>query len=184
MKSQWCAVADRDEIGMAEPLREQLRAMCPGLLQSVDGPVIECDGGAHAGVTRKAREAAAKKKGALPLAVPEAPNAPEETPQVSKKAGKRPPAGEKRGRCEHCGAPTGGRFAVGHDAKLKSELTSLGHGGDADAWAEMLVRDWARLVDRHKWPKPPVVAAAEKLAFDEGQFLVARRNKARQNRSS
>lgn len=57
------------------------------------------------------------------------------------------------GRCEHCGSPTGGgRFASGHDAKLKSLLLSAlrGEAGwpvprdPLRAGAELAARGWVK----------------------------------------
>lgn len=69
------------------------------------------------------------------------------------------------GACEHCGAPTkGGKFAIGHDAKLKSILAgqALGQQGasinwklQADALAELMIRGWiTKKVDEEGNPKP------------------------------
>jgi hypothetical protein len=64
---------------------------------------------------------------------------------------------------------------VGHDAKLKSELTRAAVGGDADAWAELEVRNWARLVKSGKVDEAVVLKGRE-LAAVHGEEIVITRN--------
>lgn len=72
--------------------------------------------------------------------------------------------GERRsrgagGRCEHCGVPTaGGRFAPGHDAKLKGALIRAADQGDIEACAELMLRNWT--------PNGRFEASVESRAFD------------------
>lgn len=64
----------------------------------------------------------------------------------------RGPAHPRVGRCEHCGEPTkGGKFVVGHDAKLKGLLIREANGNPDVDWPqsdplgaclELLLRDW------------------------------------------
>ena len=80
------------------------------------------------------------------------------------------------GRCEHCGEPCRGRFVVGHDAKLKSELTRAARAGDSDAVAELIVRDWWRLVKEGSVPEGVVEQGRFKAQGACGRALVAERN--------
>lgn len=90
------------------------------------------------------------------------------------------PAGTKRrgGWCEHCGQATaGGRFAPGHDAKLKSELTNAAiDADDPEAYAELLVRKWPVPTQTHD----DIVDLATSIAQadDVDEWLTAR-NEAR-----
>lgn len=63
---------------------------------------------------------------------------------ATKKRKKRSRKKGGNGKCEHCGDPTGGKFAVGHDAKLKGELLSGYRDGDAEAGVEMVLRGWRK----------------------------------------
>lgn len=48
------------------------------------------------------------------------------------------------GQCECCGAATkGGKFAPGHDARLKSKLRKASKDGDKAAYKELVERGWA-----------------------------------------
>lgn len=48
------------------------------------------------------------------------------------------------GYCECCGTPTkGGRFAPGHDARLKSRLRKASDAGDKAAYKQLVERGWA-----------------------------------------
>lgn len=93
------------------------------------------------------------------------------------------------GTCEHCGEPTkGGKFAIGHDAKLKSILAgeALGMGGtsinwklQADALAELMLRGWiTKKVDEAEAAKPSKQwVAATKIYNDakgRDEWLAAR----------
>lgn len=65
----------------------------------------------------------------------EAPTPATKTPRRAKKV--------RGGICEHCGCPTaGGRFAPGHDAKLKRDLVAQVEKGDVEAYAELFWRHW------------------------------------------
>lgn len=58
---------------------------------------------------------------------------------------KRPPGTPRptSGNCLCCGQPTkGGRFAVGHDAKLASQLLKLVKQGDVEAYDRMVELGW------------------------------------------
>lgn len=47
------------------------------------------------------------------------------------------------GECECCGVPTrGGRFAPGHDARLKSRLKTAAKAGDKEAYRQLVERGW------------------------------------------
>lgn len=88
------------------------------------------------------------------------------------------PARKKTGRCEHCGqATSGGRFAMGHDAKLKyglqGKLKSNLHGTYVADDVGELVADTAELIARN-WMPPELAERlvwmddAKKLAAEEG----------------
>ena len=119
------------------------------------------------------------KKGCRACEAVQAAEGPQAGAQGRKKARKRPPAG-KKGQCEHCGAPTGGRFAVGHDAKLKSELAAAANGGDASAWAELLIREWTHVVKT--WPDRQVQTVGEKVAREATPQWLEDRNAMRRGR--
>lgn len=78
--------------------------------------------------------------------------------------------GKAPGRCEHCGEATkGGRFRMGHDAKLKSQLMGSAREGSAADLAELLARKWVN----EKWvaveglPEHQKVSALELAARGE-----------------
>lgn len=80
-------------------------------------------------------------------------------------------AKRKGGRCEHCGKLTaGGRFAPGHDAKLKSELTADCHA-DIEALAELIVRGWPH---NHVMPDDLELAGQIATADDMEVWFAAR----------
>lgn len=112
----------------------------------------------------------------------------------------------KSGTCDHCGAPTnGGKFAPGHDAKLKGQLAAVYLNRDAaqkdrvDALAEALGRNWVKITSGHDlprltaglkddadktkaitvWDGTILPAAQQKLANEGGEKLLARRSQAR-----
>lgn len=63
----------------------------------------------------------------------------DEPPDRAMSPGSRPTSGQ----CECCGAPTkGGRFAPGHDARLKSKLRKASKAGDKAAYKELVERGW------------------------------------------
>lgn len=172
MKLAPCQKADSTAIAIPDGAREHLHAMCPGAYITPGGEVRRCGCECHPAITDTALAALALEKVLPVVEEPPAADAPEAAPRGRKKARKRAP-----GRCEHCGAPTGGRFAVGHDAKLKSELAAAASGGDAEAVAELILRDWWRLT---KVPIPPAtVQLGSRLAENEGYKLVERRNRSR-----
>lgn len=115
----------------------------------------------------------------------------------------------KEGTCEHCGTPTkGGKFAPGHDAILKGQLTKVYLDREAadrervDALAEAIVRAWLRYPAGHDNPglikgikaedtgaKAAAIAQFDSLVdqarqqvstAEAGNELVERRSKARQ----
>lgn len=48
-----------------------------------------------------------------------------------------------RGECECCGVPTkGGKFAPGHDARMKSRLKAASNQGDKEAYRQLVERGW------------------------------------------
>jgi hypothetical protein len=50
------------------------------------------------------------------------------------------------GQCECCGVPTkGGKFAPGHDARLKSRLKKAAADGDKDAHKQLVERGWIKV---------------------------------------
>lgn len=80
------------------------------------------------------------------------------------------------GRCEHCGEPTkGGKFVVGHDAKLKGILLKDGLEGSHEAVAELMARGpaWFKKPERFD---PGVVRQADELiqSIPTHEFLAQR----------
>jgi hypothetical protein len=66
------------------------------------------------------------------------------------------------GRCHHCGEPTkGGRFVIGHDAKLKGLLKRAALDGIAMAVTEMIARGWLKRPGDYD---PAVVAEGRTIA--------------------
>lgn len=63
----------------------------------------------------------------------------EKRKEAASRAAPRPTSGA----CHHCGAPTkGGKFVIGHDAKLKGELLRAAKAASNEAAAEMMLRGW------------------------------------------
>ncbi len=98
----------------------------------------------------------------------------------------------KVGSCHHCGAPTkGGKFVVGHDAKLKGELVREAQGLLDEPWAvpvdavlELLVRGWPTHSIKNGPGQKALKTGTSRLdATPSGEFL-DRRNAARSDRTS
>lgn len=143
-----CSTARRGQVAMSEEARDRLHGRCPGAYLTTEGEVRPCGCECH-GEGVDLGEAAKR-----PLSVLNPPPR-GEGPDEETKARKRPDVASK-GYCEHCGAPCNGRFLPGHDAKLKSQLAhAASKWHDAEAWAELIQRDWARLV------KVPVSATTQ-----------------------
>jgi len=71
------------------------------------------------------------------------------------------------GKCEcGCGAPTGKRFAMGHDARLRSVLAREFAAGDADAGTELAARGgvWAERAPGVTLPADPDAFVATRVA--------------------
>lgn len=171
MKTHDCHAASRTAIPLRDDVKAKLHARCPGAYRTPDGELRRCDCACHGegGISDEALEATKGLR--LNVLEPDAPSAASD-PARSKK-GRKEASSTPSNKCEHCGAPCRGRFVVGHDAKLKSELTRAARGGDAGAWAELRQRDWARLVNPSSVPTE-VRLAGESLSMDPG--LTARRN--------
>lgn len=130
MRSHPCHVATSAAVALADSSRVALHGKCPGACIH-DGAQVRCDCDCHNG------EEDLRFEGRLPLAV--GVSAP---PPALARADTRRRSRAGNGRCEHCGAPTGGRFAPGHDAKLKSVLWKGVKDGNYKDWAELLLRGW------------------------------------------
>lgn len=87
-----------------------------------------------------------------------------------------------KGACEHCGQPTGGRFAVGHDSKLKSQLrqeVNEGGGRAVEALAELIMRNWTKAAGSLDI-NPDIQERAEEIAaHSEAEAWLRRRVKER-----
>lgn len=149
MRTHDCHAATNPKVAIREEVRGALHARCPGAYLTPEGAVKRCDCSCHgpSGIGAEALEAT--KHVTLDVLTPHDREA--EPNPIRPKKGPKEASKTPQRRCEHCGAPCRGRFAVGHDAKLKSELTraarEAGADGPAtDAWVELLLRDWARLV--------------------------------------
>lgn len=167
MKTRRCQTAEH----VAEAARAGIHAGCPGAFRDPQGGLHPCTCECHgAGVDLED-----VGKGRLPVQGVDPGDGAESARQDRKKAEKRP-----TGACECCGAPCRGRFLPGHDAKLKSLLTKLAVAGSVEAWAELVVRDWARLV------KNPNVSSRTKAMGEvwaqAGQELVDARVESRASR--
>lgn len=85
----------------------------------------------------------------------------------AKKTPKPVPALPGKGRCEcGCGGPTGSRFVVGHDMRLKSSLKKAWLDGDVEAGAELAARGgaWAKLAPGATEPSEPAQFVADRVA--------------------
>lgn len=163
--STWCDDARSLRLAVSSAVRTNLHDACDG-----EG----CDCPCHQGVS-----------------VSEISLRPPDLPEVDKTRvlGARAGRADLKGRCEHCGEPTGGRFAPGHDAKLKAGLTEQAMNAPrakaAEAWAEMILRDWDCLVAPSKRDRirTEVLQDADYLISQEAEGreyeFVQRRNQVR-----
>lgn len=149
MRTHDCHAATNPRVAIREELQGALHARCPGAYLTPEGAVKRCDCSCHgpSGISAGALEAT--KHVTLDVLTPHDREA--EPDPIRPKEGSKEASRTPQRRCEHCGAPCRGRFAVGHDAKLKSELARAARSGRpsgvaVDAWVELLLRDWARLV--------------------------------------
>lgn len=174
MLTSTCTVASDTHVSLSDYQRELIHQRCLGGYRTPDGSIEFCDCECHRENPMSKEDLAWRR---LPVLQP--PPTPE--PEPAAKATKKTAKGAATGSCEHCGAPTGGRFAPGHDAKLKSELTRAAANLDTEACAELILRDWLRLV-KPGAIREYVARAAGGIAATRGYTLVEERNAARRGR--
>ena len=164
-------VCDTGKVALSDATRDRVHARCPGWWKDPAGNVHPCDCECHGdGAPPPTDESAL-----VTLTPPPTGESTGRGTSASRKAEKRPPGAR---RCHCCGEPCNGRSLPGHDAKLKGILTRAAHAGDADAWAEVLVRGWDHVVSKGKVP-PQVRAEGRRrvggmTAADEEAFLLRR----------
>lgn len=175
MRSQPCHLASHEGVAMTLDGRAVLHAKCPGLCVYID-KTVECDCECHIDQGSKLRKAVAAKQSEAPLPVAVAVSAVEPEPARKDTRG---PSRRGNGRCEcGCGRTTGGRFAPGHDAKLKSQLKTGAMAGSFKDFAELLLRGW---VDSAGTADYPFEVEARGVQFAEIHIdLVERRTEYRQ----
>jgi hypothetical protein len=149
MLSQPCHVAAATGVAMTLEGKIEVHSKCPGLCVYID-QTVECECICHTDQGSKLRKAVAAKRSeaplpvAMPVSAPEPAPARQDRPRPSRAAG---------GRCEcGCGRTTGGRFAPGHDAQLKSKLWKSAMAGGYKDYAEMKLRGWLKGKDLSKLP--------------------------------
>jgi hypothetical protein len=152
MRSHNCSLAANDAISLGDAARACMHSQCRGVLRLTTGALTACDCGCHDSDERTLEERI-PADGVLQVVEPLTPVKPKTVPEGRKKGRKT----RTKGKCVHCGAPTGGQFAPGHDAKLKKELNTAAQGGDGAAYAEILIRNWGHIVTT---PKDGVKTAA------------------------
>lgn len=177
MKTHTCHAACGNRVALREEARVALHKRCPGAYLTPNGEFRQCRCECHGdeAVTREATEGLRLDVLTPPRAdVPAATDKADERPFVASGSTSRGGSTPAR-RCEHCGEPCRGRFVVGHDAKLKSELAQAASEGDAHAWAELELRNWSRLVKAGKVSEE-IQELGQQIAFREGERLVVERN--------
>jgi hypothetical protein len=168
--SQLCHTADHPAVAITKATQDGFHRMCPGLCIESVGKVEKCECECHGEIEYDPAEALHAEV-LLPRAVSVSPGGGLARHKDSVRTRSAP-----TGRCEHCGVPTGGRFAPGHDAKLKSTLVAGARQGNFKDVAELVLRGW---------PIPEgidvsVESRGEAFAQQYGYDLVDRRNAARQ----
>lgn len=169
-RSGWCQSASDDRVALDDARRAELHNQCGLATLSSDATLTVCDCDCHDGVpycstcgyTHPGEDHAPSdceahivgvladrenhlvsidwKKVSRTLGVDGGVTAPSRTPSATKR-----PSRAATGTCAcGCGDPTGGTFAMGHDAKLKAALRKAALDGDAQAHAEILARGWAK----------------------------------------
>lgn len=170
VRSQPCHLAGHTGIAMTLEGVAALHNGCPGLCVENGGKVVRCGCGCHEDQAYD-KDAILASEVALPRAVAILADG-RERPAQNKSA----PRGT--GACEHCGAQTGGRFAPGHDAKLKSILQTGAQEGNHKDWAELVLRGWVTGYMQEK-VDVTIQAKGEQLAEDVGMKLVELRSQKR-----
>lgn len=172
MKTNACHAADLPMVALGDEFRVELHRRCPGHYREAPSmQVKDCDCSCHhTTVDQISTRAISPRRGEteeapFPILLAETAQEAQPTYENGGKRLKRPNVGHKGGRCEHCGAVTaGGRFAPGHDAKLKSELAHHAvKGDDPGAWAEIILRGWEPLV-KEKPAHHVIQAALDEIA--------------------
>jgi hypothetical protein len=170
--SRPCFTAEHPAVALSDEGRKRFHSICKGACLGARGELHICRCECHENAEEEAAEALGRDA-LLPPAVSVSPGDP-----VG--GHKDPPGGHVRpnGRCEHCGAPTGGRFAPGHDAKLKSDLWKGASGGNYKDYAELVLRGWVEKTKSDRLPVT-VIVDGENFAQQIGPQLIERRNRVR-----
>jgi len=171
MKTPTCEAADNPAVALTDAARGALHRRCSCAYLTTDGEQRYCDCDCHRSGTAKAH--------AGPLPVLEVPSGAVgrggalEGEKGPEKASKRPSgAGPVPCQCG-CGTKVPGRFAPGHDAKLKSRLVQEAEGGNASAAAELYQRRWMKLVKADRIPEP-TLRRGEQLAQQDRELTYRR----------
>lgn len=176
MKTPTCGVASNERIAMADEARARLHSQCGrALVEEETGKVLACTCACHeqqAGSTLQNTEA-------LPVVSSAVSEPPPQAARLDRPAPARAPGGGSTCECG-CGTGTGGKFAPGHDAKLKSRLVIAARAGDDLAYAELVLRNWAHLASR---VPADVIKSGTAWAAEEGYGLVVDRVEARRRGS-
>ena len=173
IRSRPCHLASNVHVAIGDNLRAQFHEECPGACIS-DSKTVPCECDCHGEVTVEQAIEKASERG-VPLPGSVAVSAPVAAPADKDRPARRT---APTGRCEHCGAPTGGRFAPGHDAKLKSQLWREAKNGNYKSYAELHLRRWTTAPQDKHIPFE-TFALGVSFAEEHGYELVERRNAAR-----
>jgi hypothetical protein len=174
--SQPCALASNQGIAMTLDGRNKLHDGCTGLCV-LDLKTETCECPCHEGASRLKRAAlGAKSETPLPAGVTVSGGDPVAAAQDTTRT-----RAAANGRCEHCGAATGGRFAPGHDAKLKAQLWKEALEGSYKSYAEMYIRGWHNGKDLTRLSFETETRGVD-LANERGWAFVEGRNRVRQDR--
>lgn len=177
MKTNTCRIAANPALALGEEARGRMHTQCPkAYINESTGGVEACGCDCHVGeAIPTPTDAEALPVLAVPVSAPEP-----EPPNVDRPAPARAVPGGSSCECG-CGRPTGGKFAPGHDAKLKSSLLKEAKLMRPNAWAELILRGWDHLVAEDKRPHRSVVAQGELIVLEKGHALVVARTEARRN---
>ena len=176
MISRDCHIATWPGVALSKTGRSAFHDTCPGVCQTDAGTIEWCDCECHNGTGfERPHEICIET---LPDRIP---------PAVAVSAPDPPPPDQDRvvpsraapGRCQHCGASTGGKFAPGHDAKLKSQLLKGARAGSAKDWAELRIRGWVT-TQMEASINFAILALGDKIAKERGWDFVDQRSAYRQ----
>lgn len=180
--SRPCHTATHPAVTITPEGVDKFHALCPGMCIEVPSRVVTCECECHAAGHQYDPTEAIAREVVLPPAVTVLVGEPGGA-EKDHREGRVGPRAAPSGRCEHCGAPTGGRFAPGHDAKLKSDLWKGAAAGSYKDYAELVLRGWVEKTKSDRL-EVRVVVEGENFAQQHGYPLVERRNRARQDQDN